>query len=173
MFGESLAKKSLEGLFDLLDVGSESLELTTQLTELKGRVAKNYKAFLSTIETSLSVTSLSWSQPGKLRLRQIRVNEETARNVIAQIDSVADLTKDNLSLEAVFIGGNVRTMRFEIVALDTNERFDGMIHEDAISEVESTTLNSHCGVSLQPILQVNEVTGEEKTTYTLLGIRPM
>ena len=173
LFGDSLAKKSLEGLFDLLDVGHQASELTVQLTELKARVAKNYKDFLSTIETSLSAASLSWNQPGKVNLRQISVNRESARNIIAQIDSVSDLTRDNLTIEATFVGGNVRTLRFEIETLDTDERFDGSIHEDAISEVERTTLNSSCRVILQPVLQVNEVTGEESTTYTLLGIQPI
>ena len=101
LFGESLAKESLEGLFNLLDVGYQASELTAHLTELKARVSKNYKDFLSTIESSLSTASLSWSQPGTLDLRQISMNEETARNIIAQIESVADLTKDNLTLEGV------------------------------------------------------------------------
>ena len=173
LFGESLAKESLEGLFNLLDVGYQASELTAHLTELKARVSKNYKDFLSTIESSLSTASLSWSQPGTLDLRQISMNEETARNIIAQIESVADLTKDNLTLEGRFVGGNVRTLRFEIETSDTDERLDGSIHEDAISDVEHTTLNSSCRVVLQPTLQVNEVTGEERTTYILLSIQPI
>ena len=173
LFGESLAKESLEGLFNLLDVGYQASELTAHLTELKARVSKNYKDFLSTIESSLSTASLSWSQPGTLDLRQISMNEETARNIIAQIESVADLTKDNLTLEGRFVGGNVRTLRFEIETSDTDERLDGSIHEDAIPEVEHTTLNSSCRVVLQPTLEVNEVTGEERTTYTLLSIQPI
>ena len=173
LFGDSLARESLEELFDLLDVGYQASELTLHLTELKARVAKNYKDFLSTIETSLSTASLSWSQPGTLHLRHISMNEETARNIIAQIESVEDLNKDNLTLEGRFVGGNVRTLRFEIETSDTDERLDGSIHEDAISEVEHTKLNSSCRVVLQPTLQVNEVTREEKTTYTLLSIQPL
>ena len=172
LFGDSLARKSLEGLFDLLDVGYQASELTLQLTELKTRVAKNYKDFLSTVETSLSAASLTWNQPRAMGLRQVSMDQEMARNIIAQIDSVADLTRDNVTLEAKLIGGNIRTLRFEIEALEPDERFDGSIHEDAISEVERMTLNSSCRVVLQPNLQVNEVTGEEKTTYTLLNIQP-
>ena len=173
LFGESLARKSLEGLFDLLDTGYEASALTVHLTQLKARVAKNYKDYLSTIETSLGTASLIWRQPGKSDLRQSSMNEETARNVIAQIEAVSDLTKDNLTLDAAFIGANVRTLRFEIETMDTHERFDGSIHEDAISDVERTTLNSSCRVILQPTLQVNEVTGEERTTYTLLNIQAL
>ena len=172
LIGDSLAKTSLEGLFDLFDVGHQAFGLTLQLTELKARVAKNYKDFLSTIETSLGTASLSWSQPGKMDPRQVRIDQESARNIIAQIDYFADSTQDNLTFEATLIGGNVRTLRFEIVTLETDERFDGLIHEDAISEMGRITFNSLCRVTLQPNLQVNEVTGEEKTTYTLLEIQP-
>ena len=171
LIGDSLAKTSLQGLFDLFEVGHHASGLTLQLTELKARVAKNYKDFLSTIETSLSTASLVWSQPGKMAPRQVHFNQESARNTIAQIDSVADLTQNNLTLEATLIGGNVRTLRFEIATSETGERFDGLIHEDAISEVERITLNSVCRVTLQPNLHVNEVTGEERITYTLLGIQ--
>ena len=173
LFGESLARKSLEGLFDLLDTGYEASALTVHLTQLKARVAKNYKDYLSTIETSLGTASLIWRQPGELDLRRNSINEETARNVIAQIEAVSDLTKDNLTLDAVFVGANVRTLRFEIETLDTHERFNGSIHEDAISDVERTTLNSSCRVILQPTLQINEVTGEERATYTLLNIHAL
>ena len=173
LLGESLAKDSLQGLFDLFDVGYQAAELTIHLTELKARVANNYKAFLSTIETSLNNASVSWSQPGTSNLRHIRVNDETARNIITQIESVAALTKDYLTIEGRFVGGNVRTLRFEIETLDTDERLDGAIHDDAIAEVERTTLNSSCRVVLQPTLQVNAVTGEERTMYTLLRIEPV
>ena len=131
LIGDSLAKTSLQGLFDLFEVGHHASGLTLQLTELKARVAKNYKDFLSTIETSLSTASLVWSQPGKMAPRQVHFNQESARNTIAQIDSVADLTQNNLTLEATLIGGNVRTLRFEIATSETGERFDGLIHEDA------------------------------------------
>ncbi|MXY46822.1 MAG: hypothetical protein F4Y44_07525, partial [Chloroflexi bacterium] len=53
LFGESLVRSSLEGFFDLMDVGYASSDLTFQLTELKARVAKNYGDFLSVLETSL------------------------------------------------------------------------------------------------------------------------
>ena len=171
MFGMSLANDSLEGLFDLLDAGYQASELTAQLTQLKGRVAKNYKDLLSTIETSLNAASLTWSQSRTMRLRQARITRESARNIVAQIDAATDAIQENLSIQAKFVAGNIRNLRFEIETLEHQERFDGMIHEEAIEEVESVTLGSSCQVILQPNLQVNEATGEERTIYTLLSIK--
>ena len=173
LFGESLAKSSLEGLFDLFEVGYEIAELASQLSELKSRVAKNYKDFLSTIESSLNAASLTWNQSGKPMYRQFFLNDASARSIIAQIDAATDLTQDNIALEVTLIGANVRTLRFEVATLDTSERFEGFIHEEVISEIEKITLNSECRVILQPNLQVSEVSGEERTTYILLEIRPV
>jgi hypothetical protein len=88
---------------------------------------------------------------------------------------VPDLTKiqDNLHLEGEFVAGNIRTLQFEIRTADSDERFEGLIDEDTIGEVERITLGSLCRVVLQPHLQVSEVTGEEITTYTLLSIEPL
>ena len=171
MFGMSLASDSLDGLFDLLEAEYRAPELTDQLTQLKGRVAKNYKDLLSTIEASLNAASLTWSQPRTLRLRQTHITRESARNIIAQIDAATDAIQENLSVQAKFVAGNIRNLRFEIETLDYQERFDGTIHEEAIEEVESVTLGSSCQVILQPNLQINEATGEERTAYTLLSIK--
>ena len=171
LFGESLVRSSLEGLFDLLDVGYESSELTSQLTELKARVAKNYGDFLSTIETSLDAASLTWSQPGKVKSRQVHITHESARNIIAQIENVSSQVQDNLILQGIFIGGNTRTMRFEIQASDTEESFVGSIDREAFSDVDHFPLRAPCEATLQPHLEINEATGEEKTTYSLLRIQ--
>ena len=173
MFGMSLASDSLEGLFDLLDAGYQASELTAQLTQLKARVAKNYKDLLSTIETSLNAASLTWSQSRTMHLRQGHITRESARNIIAQIEAATDAAQENLSLKVKFVGGNLRNLRFEIETLEGTERFDGTIHEEAIEEVERMTLGSSCQAVLQPNLQVNEATGEERTTYTLLSIKQL
>ena len=170
LFGESLARSSLDGLFDLLDVGYEASGLTSQLTDLKVRVAKNYGDLLSTIETSLDAASLTWSQPGKAELRQAHITHESARNIKAQIDTVAKQIQDDLVLQGIFIGGNTRTLRFEIEALDTNERLEGSIDREALSDVALLPLGASCQAILQPRLEINEATGEERTTYTLLSI---
>ncbi len=173
LFGMSLAGDSLEGLFDLLDAGYRATELVGQLTQLKSRVAKNYKDLLSTIETSLGAASLTWNQYRTMRRRQGRITRESARNIIAQIDAASDAIQENLSLQAKFLAGNIRNLRFEIETLDNKERFDGIFHEEAIEEVEVVTLGSSCQVILQPNLQVNEATGEERTTYILLSIKTL
>ncbi len=170
LFGYSLVKRSLDRLFDLFDVGHEASDLTSQLTELKGRVANYYKDFLSTIETSLKETSLTWNQPSKPVYRQYCIDNIAARNVIAQIEAASDSIQENQEVNGTLVGANVRTRRFEVTAADTQEKIEGSIHKECIPKFEQVTLNSKCRVVLEPSHQLNEVTGEERTTYILLNI---
>lgn len=170
LFGDSLIRNSLSSLFDLFDTGSDFVGLKDRLETLKGRVAKNYNDLLSTIETSIPSVSLNWSQPRSVETRHMEISQELARNIIAQIKAAGDETLDNFQITGRFIMGHVRTFRFEIQAQGTGERFDGMIHEDALDQVEKVTLGSLCRALLQPELHINEATGDERTTYTLLSI---
>lgn len=170
LFGESLIRNTLEGLFGLLDVGDDSAQLSSHLVELKSRVAKNYKDWLSTIEASVDAAYLNWKRPEQDEFRQAHINHEKARNIIGHIEAAAASTEDNIEIEGTFTAGNVRTLRFEISSSDTGERFEGSIDEEAIDEIEKVTLGSPCRVVLQPQLQVNAATGEERTTYALLSI---
>ncbi|MXY46497.1 MAG: hypothetical protein F4Y44_05810 [Chloroflexi bacterium] len=64
-------------------------------------------------------------------------------------------------------------MRFEIQTSDTEESFVGSIDREAFSDVDQFPLRAPCQATLQPHLEINEATGEEKTTYSLLKIQRM
>ena len=170
MLGESLVRNSLARLFDLFEAGDEEHRLTHQLTLLKGRVANNYSDLLATIESSIPSATINWSQPGRLLPREALISQESARNILAQIDAATDIIKETLEIEGILLGGNVRTLRFEVKENATNERFEGAVEPNAIDQLERLTLGSQCQVNLLPHLQVNAATGEERTTYTLLEI---
>lgn len=166
LHGNSLARNSLEGLFDLLEASDEDI----QQKVLSPRVAKNYSVFLSTIETPLSVASLRWSRPGDWDSRQSSITKESARNIKSKIQAVSSYIQDNLHLQGVIISGNIRTRRFQFRESGTGDRFGGRIHRQLASRANYIPLGSICRVILQPDFQVNEVTGEERLTYTLLSI---
>ena len=176
--GRSLVGDSLGTLFDLLDAGSHLTESGDQLEALKGRTAKNYNNLLSTIETPISSISLNWSQPGSMSARQTRISRQSARNIIAQIkaasfEATVSTIQDSFVITGRFIKGSVRTLKFEFQALSTHERFTVKIDKNTWSLMEQIRLGSISRVSLQPELHVNEATGDERTTYTVLNIEQM
>ena len=170
LFGESLTRDSLEVLFDLVQVGGDADGLTDHLQDLTPRVAKRYADFLSTIEASAADATLKWSRPRIVRPRWIHITNKLAREARAQILAVQDSLGDTVSIEGRFVGGSVRTLRFEIEESETGDRFSGQINEAAIPNVEQIRLGSPCRATLLPQLSVNEVTGEEETAYTLIEI---
>jgi len=106
-------------------------------------------------------------------LSSIPSNERAQRAHIT--DLIGLKTQTDLTIKGKFVAGSLRSLRFEIeasdTASDTENRYNGLIHEDAISDVKHITLGSSCQVVLQPKFEVDETTGEEKITYTLLSIK--
>lgn len=171
LLGESLAKDSLASLFDLMDAGSSPEDLTEQLTTLQARVAKNYGDLLGTIEASNHSVSFSWLEPTDSRPRIKKLDHEDARNILAQIEAVSTKIDRNLEIECRFNMGSVRTYRFELEDSITGDRFSGIVDELALDQLSKIPLGSHCRATLQPNLEVNSATGDERVTYTLLAIR--
>ena len=157
MLGDSLIQDSLAALFDLMEVGSDLTGLTSRLIE--PRVARRYNDFLQTIDTSLSTTTLSWSRPGHRYRRGITMTNTLAREIMDQMDRANSTRKDLLSFSGTLIAGNIRTLRFEVMASETRERYSGKISEPVIPDMELVPLGSRCEVTIQPHSEVNEATG--------------
>ena len=171
--GNSLARSSLERLFDLLEAGDLDSGLTLQQKTLNPRVARNYSDFLSTIETSLSAASIRWSQSGHGNSRELLITEASARSIKSRIKTITSNIQDNLRLEGVIVACNIRTRRFQFEARSSKEQFSGRIHKNVAYGLGHIPVGSSCRVILQPDFQVNETTGEEKTIYTLLYMEPL
>ena len=166
--GESLVRSSLEGLFNLLEDGRQASEPTLQRTVLSPRVAANYHNFLSTIETSRCTASLGWNRPREAELREFTISPEWAKSTKTRIESATKEIQEELSLDGRFIAGNTRTLRFTFRTPKTEEPLSVSVPREVYRRVGHITLGSPYRIVLQPNLQVNAITGEEKTTYTLL-----
>ena len=171
--GESLARSSLEGLFGLLEEDQRTSEPAFRRRIWTSRVIANYINLLSTIETSTYPTSLRWNQTGKDETHEVRITPGSAESMKSTIRAATDEIQEDLYLEGVIVAGNIRTKWFQFTATGSGDNFSGRIHRDATSQVDHIPLGSVCRVILKPNLQINQLTGEEKTTYTLLSIRPM
>ena len=171
--GESLARSSLEGLFGLLEEDQRTSEPAFQRRIWTSRVIANYINFLSAIESSSYPASLRWNQRGKDETHEVRITPGSAESMKSTIRAATDEIQEDLYLEGVIVAGNIRTKWFQFTATGSGDNFSGRIHRDATSQVDHIPLGSACLVTLKPNLQINQLTGEEKTTYTLHSIRPM
>ena len=171
--GESLARSSLEGLFGLLEEDQRTSEPAFQRRIWTSRVIANYINFLSAIESSSYPASLRWNQRGKDETHEVRITPGSAESMKSTIRAATDEIQEDLYLEGVIVAGNIRTKWFQFTATGSGDNFSGRIHRDATSQVDHIPLGSACLVALKPNLQINQLTEEGKTTYTLLSIRPM
>ena len=171
--GESLARSSLEGLFGLLEEVPQTSESVFQRRMWTSRVIANYINLLSTIETSSYPASLRWNQPGKDVTHEVRITPRSAGSMKSTIRAATEKIQEDLHLEGIIVAGNIRTKWFQFTATTSHDNFSGRIHRDATSQLDHIPLGSKCRVILRPNLQVNQLTGEEKTIYTLVSIQPM
>lgn len=171
--GGSLARSSLEGLFNLLEVDQQPREVDFAKSAISSRVASQYISLLSIIESSSHPTSLRWSKPGGKDINELTITPESARNRKGRIRSEISKVQDTLELEGVIVAGDVRKMRFQFTASNSRRNYYGRIHRGADDQLDHIPLGSLSRVILQPNLHINELSGEERTTYTLLSIRPM
>ena len=173
LLGESLARSSLEAFFGLLEDARRTSKPTFQRRIWTSRVIANYTNLLSTIETSSYPASLRWNQPGKDEIHEFRITPQSAESMKATIRAAIEEIQKELYLEGIIVAGNIRTKWFQFIATRSGDSFSGRIHRDATAQLDHIPLGSACRVILRTNLQVNQLTGEEKTTYTLLSIRPM
>ena len=168
---ESLARSSLEGLFTLLEVGDGITELTAPLGILNARVAANYNNLLSTIETSSRTASLSWTPAWDWRPRQFNITPIIAGRIREKLTTVSGDLQEPLSLEGSFFSGNSSSLRFRFTEAGSNKRFTVLATREVYSQVGPITLDSQYRITVQPNLRVNQSTGEESVTYTLISLR--
>ena len=170
MLGHSLARDCLEALFGLLAVEDDPTGLMIQLQELRSRVASNYQNLLDAVQGSIPIVRLNWTPPGHGPSRHAVLTQEAAKSIYDRIQAVRDTIQDDLEMTGRLIGGNVRSLFFEIHRLDDGHRFLGRIHESVVNKLDTIPLGTACRVVLSPRLEVSEATGEERTRYELVDI---
>ena len=170
LIGESLALSSLRGLFGLLEGDQSPLPPAKYQRLWSSRVAANYKNLLSTVETSSQAASLIWNQYGGQEIQEFKITPDFARGQRRMAETI---TKEKVHLDGIFEAGNIRTRWFRFLTRGSRESFGGRILRTASIDVNRIPLGYPCRVVVEPNLQVNQATGEEKTTYTFLSVETM
>ena len=170
---ESLARSSIEGLFSILEEAQQTSGPTLGAGFWNSRVAANYINFLSAIETSGYPASLRWNQPGSEDTIEFRITPRSAESMKSKIKAATENAQEEISLEGRFVSGNVTALRFVFRDFYSDDPFTVSVPREIYRDVGPISLDSPYMVVLRPTLQVNEVTGEERTTYTLRIARPL
>ena len=98
MFGDSLMSKSLAGLFELLEAGTDFESLKTQMMQYKSRVASNYGNLLGVIESSDSSVNFIWHKPEDNPVKYLTINPIDAAVIVEHIGLTRSLTKEEIKI---------------------------------------------------------------------------
>ena len=167
---KSLARLSLESLFELFEDNQQTLFSNRAQTVLSTRVATNYGNFLSTIESLHEPATIQWSLPWRSNIRKITITPGEAADARKKLSAITQDRQERLVLDGRFTAGSTRSGRFQFEASGADELLRVYVPRAKYRQLGPITLGSHYQVALDPNLQINEATGEEKTTYTLIDI---
>ncbi len=171
--GDSLVRRSLGGLFELLEASYQSSETNLRQDILTPRVATNYVNLLTTIQTTSRSTTLGWTTLSDRRLRELSVSSGLAKATKTRFRAATRDLLDELQLEGTFLSGNTRTLRFSLRESSYGGLYSVRIPRTLYREISPITLDFPYRVVLQPSLVVSETTGEGKISYSLVNLTPI
>lgn len=170
--GHSLVRTSLEALFELLVLDSQASPSTFQERSLSPRVAANYLNLLSTIQSSYPAR-LKWNRASQEVLGECQITPTLATSLRERFESVSRNFQDHVYVEGKFTAGSTRTLRFSFERTDLAGRLQVFVPRSLYNQLGHISLDIPYGLILQPILHVNNTTGEERTIYNLMSIEHM
>jgi hypothetical protein len=171
LFGQSLVGESIAELMTLIGMGSDAGRLKSRLGVLKARAASNYRALLREIVSAQTDLRVDWISPRTDRRSTVRMSTEVARDALAIVEAIETILSENLQLECVLVGLNVRTRYYEIKALREDRKYVGRLSDEAMFDVQHATINDIYIATLRPQVESNPVTGEEKVKWALVALK--
>lgn len=173
IFGESPASASIQRMLDLMEIGDERQQLQAFLSDIGARAAARYRALLKALVDASASLKVSWASPTE-RHRSTYVPLETARNTLHLLGEVAPKMVDTFEVEGRLVGLNNEKWRFDFIST-SGERYSGDISED-VKDLGLTLPADGVGLEgtavIEETVDINPVTGQEKSTYLLLNMIP-
>jgi hypothetical protein len=171
LFDDSLSGRAINELLGLLSAQDDEDNLSNKLHLLKGRVASKYRRLLKEINKIGSGVKFDWGSPnsqygGTLVLTKSQV--EKAHSIVDKIDIQMS---ESVEIKAKLIGINIRTKRYEISEIETDERYAGAVSIEAIGDIEHAVINTNYIVTLKKLIETKSSSGDETIKWVLVGLK--
>lgn len=173
IFDDSLLTKALFELKSLLTTGDKEELLNNKLHALKGRVASKYRLVLKELHKLSSGIKFDWGSPnsefgGKVELTKTQIDK-----AYALVDRIDIEMSESIEINSNLIGLNIRTKRYEIESLETNESFSGRVADDAVMKVKNATINRNYKATIKKLIETKSSSGDEKVKWILYDLTPL
>jgi len=172
-WGNSLAGDAIESFLELIKIGKDAEKLRKYLLTVQPRAASRYRVFLEKLINSRAKLRAEWGSlnqdkggSGELLL----IDAKIALGIVTQIE---EEKPKQYEINGELVGVNKRTKSFEILEVKSNRKYSGRILDLALSVAETATLSEIYTSTIREIIEVSPATGEEKTKYQLVGLKPI
>lgn len=167
----SEADKILEQLAAIIKAGDDERKLKEYSSVITRRFSARYSLFLQKLAAGNSNLQMKWVTPEGNR-GDAGITVARAASAIRIIREIQEAEENNIDLEEVeLIGFNASTKRFEIKDVETETRYSGIAGKEFKHDAQYT-INAKYEAELIELIEINEVTYEEKTTYQLRSLKP-
>jgi hypothetical protein len=171
LFGESLASKAIHEFLGLLSAQDNEDDLSNKLHVLKGRVASKYRRLLKEVNNLGSGIKFEWGSPNSLYGGQFELTKAQVEKAHSIVDSIDVQMSEAVEVKAKLIGLNVRTKRYEILGLESDERFSGQVSQETIGDIEHAVINNNYVATLKKIIETKSSSGDETIKWVLVGLK--
>lgn len=161
LLGDNLLKSSLDKLKEVLEIENE-IEFVNQLEELGLRTINAYKDWLGKLEASEVTLEIKFNK--SISNKPIIKTPGNMNRIRQSLENIAEVELEEVSLNGVFVGGNIRSGNFEFSSGDQ------IISGKATNEVKEKFKNFHLGEELKAILDKKTFEGISKTVWTMKDV---
>ena len=170
-FESSDCGNAIEKFLNLLAAGSNQEQLKLHIEELQSRVAKDYTAFLKSLNESVIDVKFKWVSPHPNGGRTVHLSDHQIHEALEAIEVIEKYDKEisqPFRITGKLTGAFLSSKRFRIETMD--QTYKGIIADPVIRTVRNATLSQNYTATIRKITERSDSTGNTKTSHELLEL---
>lgn len=172
LLGQSLVGDSLERFSTLLAVCDDEIALSTELQQLKPRVAASFRDFIGLFVERKTSFNYEWGSADSTRGYEAEFEIQKLTKVSSYVGRVISRISDEYDVIGILIGANLRTATFELHDVENGIKYSGPIASIGMPSIESAKLNNVYVATLLESVETKVASGRRLTEYQLLELIP-
>ena len=108
----------MQNLFDILENSGDSTQLINHICPYGKRTIKHYRKWLKGIKNEGVNLEMNWIDDSA-EIRHLNINHTTVDDIIYTLDSIDDISNEEVKIKGILTGLNIRQNTFELKVEDT------------------------------------------------------
>lgn len=167
---QTKAGRGLAALFSLMRLGADKEQLHGRLAELPKRTANRYKRMILTLQQAHADATFVWASPSQSAapVQVAALSMDTQGTLAGFLEEYESKEGAPYAVVGRLQALHLRRRTFELLT-DTGT-ISGPISPEAFAVAKTATMNRTYKAFIQDVIEINQVTGEEKTTRRMVSL---